>query len=344
MLKLTVAVPIYNVEENIERAIKSCSHINLDKSEYEILVVDNCSTDNSMKMVEKLKEEIFENIVIYKNKDNIGRVRNWNRCLELARGKYLIFLFGSDEINNNVDIKQYLYELDKESEISLYKHEVIFDNKNEIEDEILSNKLGQKVVLSEFIENNFIKKCNYCCFGILQQHIYRTDVIRKNNIRFDEKIPRTTDRVFIFEVINSGNKKFLYNKTPLSIWHISNNRFHNKVHNKIYKEQIKEDMDILWGNEVIANKYILKKYGYSDESINYTFYKHYSDLKIIKFKKIILRETFEKEILTVNYYKNYLDEISNIKKIIIYIQRCFNMFNNKMAKVLKVKKWGTEIC
>ena len=88
MTKLTIAIPNYNGGENLERAIESCRNINIPTNDYEILIIDNCSTDNSINIINKLKDE-FSNIVLVENKENVGRIQNWNVCIENAKGKLL---------------------------------------------------------------------------------------------------------------------------------------------------------------------------------------------------------------------------------------------------------------
>lgn len=77
MLQLTVAIPSYNSEKTIMHCIESCRNLKLNENEFEILVVDNCSTDNSLKIIEKLKNK-FKNLKLIKNDKNIGRIQNWN--------------------------------------------------------------------------------------------------------------------------------------------------------------------------------------------------------------------------------------------------------------------------
>ena len=52
--KFTVAIPNYNGGNNLRRAIESCRNIKFLQSNYEILVVDNKSTDNSLEIVDEL--------------------------------------------------------------------------------------------------------------------------------------------------------------------------------------------------------------------------------------------------------------------------------------------------
>ena len=73
MTRLTIAIPNYNGGENLKRAIISCRNITIPVQEYEIIVVDNCSTDNSRNIVNELKNE-FANLIFLQNKENVGRI------------------------------------------------------------------------------------------------------------------------------------------------------------------------------------------------------------------------------------------------------------------------------
>ena len=98
MTRLTIAIPNYNGGKNLQRSIESCKKIKIPLEDYEILIVDNCSTDNSIVIINELNDE-FSNLVLIENKENVGRIQNWNVCLENAKGKFLIFLFSNDMIN-----------------------------------------------------------------------------------------------------------------------------------------------------------------------------------------------------------------------------------------------------
>ena len=95
MPKLTIAIPNYNGGENLRRSIESCRTIQIPENNYEILIVDNKSTDNSIDIVNEMKKK-FTNIRLVENEKNIGRIQNWNVSIEKALGRYLIFLFSND--------------------------------------------------------------------------------------------------------------------------------------------------------------------------------------------------------------------------------------------------------
>ena len=61
------------------------------------MVVDNCSNDDSINNLQQQCNQL-NYLRIVKNKKNYGRIGNWNRCLEIAQGKFILFLFANDLI------------------------------------------------------------------------------------------------------------------------------------------------------------------------------------------------------------------------------------------------------
>ena len=84
MPKLTIVIPNYNGGGNLKRAIESCRTIQIPENDYEILIVDNKSTDNSIKIANEMKMK-FTNIRIVQNEKNLGRIQNWNISIEKPR-------------------------------------------------------------------------------------------------------------------------------------------------------------------------------------------------------------------------------------------------------------------
>ena len=92
MITLTVAIPSYNKEKYIERCIKSI----LKDKRYinQIILVDNASTDNTLKIAEDFKPDIE----CHQNEKNLGMSPNFNKCIELCRSEWLMILHADDEL------------------------------------------------------------------------------------------------------------------------------------------------------------------------------------------------------------------------------------------------------
>lgn len=92
-MKFTIAIPTYNNCSTIEKAIESA--VNQDyKFEYEILVVDNCSTDNTSTILDDYRSKI----TVVKNLTTVTLIENHNVCLENAKGEYIIYCHSDDEL------------------------------------------------------------------------------------------------------------------------------------------------------------------------------------------------------------------------------------------------------
>jgi glycosyltransferase involved in cell wall biosynthesis len=91
--KISVCIPVFNREDYIGDALSSV--LEQDFKDFEVIVVDNHSNDNTRDIVtEYCKKD--SRFILYENTENIGMVGNFNRCLEYARGEYLKFLCSDD--------------------------------------------------------------------------------------------------------------------------------------------------------------------------------------------------------------------------------------------------------
>lgn len=95
---ISVCIPVYNGANYIERALGCMRDQTFD--DYEVIVTDNCSTDNTQEIVERWAKDDGR-IRYVKNETNIGAAENYNKGFHLARGKYLKWLAHDDEITPN---------------------------------------------------------------------------------------------------------------------------------------------------------------------------------------------------------------------------------------------------
>ena len=100
-MKISVSIPVYNGEQFIERTIQSV--INQTFSDYELLIVDNCSTDST---VEKVKGFHDTRIKLVQNDKNYGMFGNWNICIHSAQGEYIHLLCADDALQSKCLEKQ----------------------------------------------------------------------------------------------------------------------------------------------------------------------------------------------------------------------------------------------
>lgn len=84
--EISVLLPVYNGAQYLEAAVDSA--LAQSYTDFELLIVDDCSTDESPAIIEKLKVR-DERIKVFTNETNQGLFANYNRCLEKAQGRYI---------------------------------------------------------------------------------------------------------------------------------------------------------------------------------------------------------------------------------------------------------------
>lgn len=91
--KISVIMGIYNCENTLKQSIESV--IKQTYKNWELIICDDGSTDNSLKLAQKY-EKIDKRIKVIENKENKGLAYSLNRCLEVAEGEYIARFDGDD--------------------------------------------------------------------------------------------------------------------------------------------------------------------------------------------------------------------------------------------------------
>ena len=265
MPKLSIVIPNYNGGENLKRSIESCKTIQITEDDYEILVVDNKSTDNSVNIVNEMKEK-FTNIRLIENEKNLGRIQNWNMSIEKANGNYLIFLFANDLINEKNNIHQILQSLDSDKTISICISALLKREK--------SKEYVKKAYFDNIVKCSAKKFASNCLnrrllpFGPIQSIIYRLYDIKSNKNKFLEEFPINADEIFSFEE-TCKRVYIMFNPTPQITWDLTQNRFHGKMN---VEDELKEHSETI---EIIKNK--------TNLDVNYALMSTYRAISLIKF-------------------------------------------------------------
>ena len=281
MPKLTIAIPNYNGCDNLERCIESCKTVQIPKSDYEILIVDNKSTDNSINIANEMQKK-FTNIRLVQNEKNLGRIQNWNVCIEKAQGKYLIFLFANDLINEKNNIRESLQNLDSDQTISICMSALLKKEK--------SRQYIKKAYFDETVKcpsKKFALNCinrGLLPFGPIQSIIYRLEDIMDTNNKFLEEFPINADEIFSFEEA-CKRENIMFNLHPQITWDLTQSRFHGKVR---IEEEFKDHSDTI---EIIKNK--------TNLDVNYGLISTYRAINLIKFSaKNFQHKNGKKEAIT----------------------------------------------
>lgn len=178
-LKLSIIVPVYNVEKYLERCVDSLVHQDIDKSEYEIILINDGSTDRSYEIAQQLKSK-HGNLVLL-SQENKGQSAARNVGMDIAKGKYIMFVDSDDYIECNVLGK--LVKMSDINSLDLYFFSNVFDYVDGHQSE--RKRLG--------FEDNVIYDGEYIVLhgmeiSAIWLNIYSTEFLRSSKVKFYEGI------------------------------------------------------------------------------------------------------------------------------------------------------------
>lgn len=154
---------IYNCEDTLEEAVHCI--INQTYSNWELIMCDDCSTDNTLKIANMLAKKDGR-IKVIKNDKNLTLAPTLNKCLKLAKGKYIARMDG-DDICSNDRFEKELKFLENNSEYALVSCNMDLFDKDGIYKTIF--------YLSKPSKQDFIKTSQFCHAGCM----LRTEVMKK---------------------------------------------------------------------------------------------------------------------------------------------------------------------
>ena len=108
---ISVVVPAYNEEKNLEDAVKGVLSAVKDFKDYEILIFNDCSSDRTGEIADRLAAA-NKKIRVVHNRTNMGLGYNYSKGIELARMNYFTFFPGDNE-NSDVSFAKMLKDIGK---------------------------------------------------------------------------------------------------------------------------------------------------------------------------------------------------------------------------------------
>ena len=189
-IKISIILPVFNEEKYIQTTLDSI--FNQDFKDFEVIVIDDGSTDDTLKIVEeKFKNSTIPYNIVHQENKGVSSARN--KGISLAKGEYIVFLDGDDYILTNHLSQLYnpdhdfsLVQLVKKQNNDLTKP--YFYKCGEI-----NTKDFIKLELEMKIPFNFV------------QLSYKTDIIKKHNLKFREDVNYGEDTDFAIKALSYGN-------------------------------------------------------------------------------------------------------------------------------------------
>ena len=189
--KISIIVPVYKVEKYLDKCVESI--VNQTYKNLEIILVDDGSPDNCPKMCDEWAKKDERIKVIHKENGGVSSARNLG--IDEATGEYVCFVDSDDWVEPNY-AETLLVRLKEDKTDCVVCNLTRFGYKNttffEIEDAVVPFKTF----------NSQQKNLGREIFTMPWNKIYKTSVLKENNVRFKEKINFSEDTIFVYDYLS----------------------------------------------------------------------------------------------------------------------------------------------
>lgn len=186
MKKISIIIPVYNAEDYIEKCLFSIKKQTYNN--YEIIIIDDGSKDNSLKKCEQFKYDNKNMSIKIVSQNNEGPSNARNNGIEKANGEYIMFVDADDYLDENI-LKNMLESFEPNvmvrSNYKTFTQNKIFENSREF------GKIATNDFICKILDNSFPG----CVWGCL----FETKIIKE--MKFSTKLHFLEDTLFLIEYL-----------------------------------------------------------------------------------------------------------------------------------------------
>ena len=214
--KVSIIIPVYNAEKFIGKTMESV--LNQTYKNWEMLIFNDKSKDNSLKIIKKYSEK-DERIKVIDSKENVGVVTARNKLTEIATGEFIAFLDADDYWREEKLEKQIKFMKEQNALISCTEYTRVTEDEKEINDIIIK----EIITYEDMLKNNYLG-----CLTV----IYNANKLGK---RYFKERKKNEDYVLWLEIVKET--KIIFGlKENLAFYRVLNNsRSSNKI--KVAKDR-----------------------------------------------------------------------------------------------------------
>lgn len=174
-LKLSIIIPIYNAEKYLNECIESLYQQDLETSQYEVILINDGSIDNSYNIAEQWANR-HANIRLF-SQDNQGQSVARNKGLDVAKGKYIMFVDSDDKLFPNVIGK--ILNLAEKNDLEVCAYRIkYFDEYGQMHSGSIQPFPSYKIFDGRFAVTHGAD------IGAVWLNLYSREMLEKNHLRF----------------------------------------------------------------------------------------------------------------------------------------------------------------
>jgi glycosyltransferase involved in cell wall biosynthesis len=216
-MKLSVIIPAFNVEKYISNCIQSLLNQKIPENQYEILVIDDGSRDNTVKIVTEFQQN-YTNIRLISHVINLGNGAARNTGIDNSNGLFICFVDADDYVSRNSLHKLVSLALDNDLDVLSYafKHVTNSSHLTSEDDLNVSNIIEVIDGISFIGQNNYRDEVWW--------YFVRRDFLIKSNLRYYHKRRYSQDMYLTTKILSKAKRVayvnydiYRYRRTPNSI-------------------------------------------------------------------------------------------------------------------------------
>lgn len=330
-VRFSVLITVYNKEKYLKKCINSI--VNQKYKCFDVIIVDDGSTDKSSDIIKKYTSKYSNIRYIYQENKGVASARN--ECIKHVETDYFIFVDADDYIDKNL-----LYKLNKEISKDL-DFDILSFNMTEVDEtnnviKVLEKKSFEKCS-GEKALMNYVVNDNYVYFDTPWGYVYNTKFWRKNNFKYEEgKVHE--DSLMTPMIILSANK--VISTKIQGYFYVQSS---DSITRCLEASLVEKRLDDLFNNYKILIDFI-KSIKIQKDSERYILkYIGFCLLRIPEDLKLKNKKIYFKKMKKIEFYKlihNKTNKIlPKISKVIAFINirlfyYLFKWFNNKSIIII----------
>lgn len=304
---VSVIVPVYNAEKTLHNCIDSI--LCQTYTEFELILVDDGSTDHSGEFCDCYAEKDNRIIVIHQSNSGVSAARN--NGIEISQGEYICFVDSDDRIKNNFLSEMVNVMQNDKAGMVICGYEV---RTNKC---IVSETLYHNDGVDYCTREDVVLLLGHSLFSAPWCKLFRSDIIKDNNLIFPEDISLGEDLIFNILYTNYVLSIVVYNKSLYEYYTDNNNSLLRKYRRNLLDEYRR------------INEYVLcylKEWNVSSESI-----RDYRDAMYFQYENVLFNTFSEANTDTFFTKLEYNNEILRS----VDFQNIYSLFSGRVNVVFK---------
>lgn len=205
-IKISVIVPVYNTEKYLKKCLESI--INQNFQDIEIIIINDCSTDNSLNIIKEYMKQDGR-IILVNKKINEGVSIARNLGMKLAKGEYIFYIDSDDWIEQNYFKDMYNKALQENADMVISDFYKDFDNGKVIyikdQGEYIEEKID--VLKKIFLFKSFPSVCN----KLIRKNLYlKNEILYPKEISMGEDLYTSSRLIYFSRKIIKCNKAYYH--------------------------------------------------------------------------------------------------------------------------------------